>query len=152
MPESLGWLWDFTYGHPFLDGNGRTMLLVHLDLAYRAGFSIAWADTNKANYLAALSDEIKKPGRGILDAYLLQFKRDRLERSEWGKSVLSMKGLDGLDEDNQIDGDLTNAAVAEKYRQFEQQRGYTYESNDKVICKKCRANPCVCGSRKPKTP
>ena len=60
----------FAYGHPFLDGNGRTMLLVHLGLSYRAGFSISWADTSKAEYLGALSLEIDKPGRGVLDAYL----------------------------------------------------------------------------------
>lgn len=119
----------FAYGHPFLDGNGRTILLVHLELAYRAGFSIAWANTNKADYLTALSEEIKKPGVGILDAYMLQFKGERLERSEWGKSILSIKGLDGLDEDNQIEGDLTDAAVLEKYSQFQQQRGYTYTAH-----------------------
>ncbi|MEI6068708.1 MAG: Fic family protein [Methylococcaceae bacterium] len=116
----------FAYGHPFLDGNGRTMLLVHLELIYRAGFSITWADTNKAHYLTALSNEIDKPGLGILDTYLLKFKSDRLERNEWGKTILSIKGLDGLDADNQIIGDLTDPVVVEKYRQFEQQRGYSY--------------------------
>ncbi|MHB8253599.1 MAG: Fic family protein [Acidiferrobacter sp.] len=154
MSESPGLVMGFfAYGHPFLDGNGRTMLLVHLELAYRAGFSIAWADTSKADYLAALSDEIKKPGRGTLDAYLLPFKGDRLKRSEWGKSVLSIKGLDGLDEDNQIDGDLADAAVAEKYRQFEQQRGYAYEASGEVrVCEKCKANPCICRDKKPHKP
>jgi cell filamentation protein len=122
----------FAYGHPFLDGNGRTMLLVHLELIYRAGFSITWADTNKAHYLTALSNEIDNPGLGILDTYLLKFKSDRLERNEWGKKILSIKGLDGLDADNQIIGNLTDPVVAEKYRQFVQQRGYSYEhkSND----------------------
>ena len=118
----------FAYGHPFLDGNGRTMLLVHLELTYRAGFSICWADTNKAEYLEALSREIDKPGCGILDAYLLKFKGPRLDRNEWGKSILSMKGLDGLDEGNQIVGSLTDPAVQERYRQFEKQRGYAYQS------------------------
>jgi len=143
----------FAYGHPFLDGNGRAMLLVHLELAYRAGFSIAWVDTNKANYLAALSEEIKKPGVGILDAYLLQFKRGRLKRSEWGKGVLSIKGLDGMDEDNQIDGDLADTAVEKKYREFEHQRGYAYEAHDEmIVCKKCKANPCICENNKPRSP
>lgn len=93
MPESpglvMGW---FAYGHPFLDGNGRTMLLVHYELAYRAGFSIAWANINRADYLTALSDEIRKPGVEILDSCLLQFKGKQLERSEWGKSIIH-KGL-----------------------------------------------------------
>lgn len=28
----------FAYGHPFLDGNGRTMLIIHNELCHRAGF------------------------------------------------------------------------------------------------------------------
>lgn len=141
------------YGHPFLDGNGRTMLLVHLELAYRAGFSIAWAETNKVEYLASLSEEIRTPNRGILDAYLSKFKRMRLERDEWGKNILSVKGLDGLDDGNQVDGDLSDPAVADRYRQFEQRRGYTYQSLDdaEAICGKCNAAPCICGSSTPKS-
>lgn len=41
----------FAYAHPFLDGNGRSILLVHMELCFRAGFSIAWASTCKADYL-----------------------------------------------------------------------------------------------------
>ena len=135
----------FAYGHPFLDGNGRTMLLVHLELSYRAGFSISWANTSKAEYLSALSLEINKPGHGILDAYLLQFKCSRLERDEWGKNILSMKGLDGLDENNQIDGNLTDKDVQERYRKFEKQRGYVYQAIEiNPVCSTCGANPCIC--------
>lgn len=112
----------FAYGHPFLDGNGRTMLLVHIELAHRAGFSIAWEKSSKTDYLAALSNEIKAPGRGTLDAYLLQHKGPCLDREEWGAAILAMKGLDGQDENNRIDGDLSDAAVAERYREFEKQR------------------------------
>lgn len=118
----------FAYGHPFLDGNGRTMLLVHIELAHRAGFSIAWEKTKKSDYLSALSEEIMSPGRGILDAYLLQFKGQCINRKEWGASILSVKGLDGLDDANQVDGDLSDVTVAEKYRKFEEKRGYTYVS------------------------
>lgn len=116
----------FAFGHPFLDGNGRTMQLVHIELAHRAGFSIAWEKTEKTAYLKALTAEIELPGRGALDAYLLQFKGPRLDRKEWGALILGMKGLDGLDEDNRIDGDLSDPAVAERYREFEQRRGYRY--------------------------
>ena len=35
--EIMGYL---AYGHPFLDGNGRTIMTVHSVLAQRAGFSI----------------------------------------------------------------------------------------------------------------
>lgn len=52
------------FGHPFLDGNGRTMLLVHMELCHRAGFSIAWQRTNKSDYLNALTGEIESPGNG----------------------------------------------------------------------------------------
>lgn len=116
----------FAYGHPFLDGNGRTMLLVHMELAHRAGFSIAWERTKKSDYLSALSEEIMSPGRGILDAYLIQFKGPCIHRNEWGASILSVKGLDGLDNANQVDGDFSDVTVAAKYRKFEAKRGYTY--------------------------
>jgi fido (protein-threonine AMPylation protein) len=43
------------YGHPFLDGNDRTMT-VHTVLAQRAGFSIDWAATKKEAYLDAPSE------------------------------------------------------------------------------------------------
>lgn len=119
----------FAYGHPFLDGNGRAMLIVHSELCYRAGFAIDWSRTTKADYLDALSREIKNPIPGVLDSYLLQFKTDRLGRNDWGKNFFSINGLDGLDlnRDNHVEGDLSDAAVMEKYRQFEQQRGYTYQ-------------------------
>ena len=55
------------FGHPFLDGNGRTLLLVHSELCRRAGFSIDWPRTRKADYLAALTKEIESPGKDILD-------------------------------------------------------------------------------------
>ena len=116
----------FAYGHPFLDGNGRTMLLVHMELSHRAGFSINWTATNKTDYLHALSQEIKKPGCGILDTYLLQFKGPQVDRDAWGDRVQSIKGLDGLDDSNQVDGDLADPSVAEKYRRFDEQRGYSY--------------------------
>ncbi|CDQ10441.1 Cell filamentation protein [Acidithiobacillus ferrivorans] len=117
---------NFAFGHPFLDGNGRTMLLLHMELCYRAGFSIAWQDTNKDDYLNALSREIETPGKGILDAYLLQFKGPQLQRGSWGNSILLIKGLDGIDEINLVEGNLSDPAVAEKYRRYEAQRGYSY--------------------------
>ena len=48
--EVMGYL---AYGHPFLDGNGRTIMVVHLELCYRAGISIDWSATNKTDYLVA---------------------------------------------------------------------------------------------------
>ncbi|MCL2829864.1 MAG: Fic family protein [Betaproteobacteria bacterium] len=122
----------FAYGHPFLDGNGRTMLLIHMELSHRAGFSIDWAATRKTDYLHALSQEIEKPGCGILDSYLLQFKGPQVDRDAWGESVQSIKGLDGLDDANQVDGDLADPAVAEKYRRFDEQRGYSCDPDGRL--------------------
>ena len=116
----------FAYGHPFLDGNGRTMLLVHMELAYRAGFSIDWSATNKSDYLYALTREIESPGNGILDQYLTSFMGPRIERGQLAGSALSMRGLDGLDDENRIEGDLRDESVAEKYRQFDEARNYSY--------------------------
>lgn len=118
----------FAFGHPFLDGNGRTMLLVHMELCHRAGFSIAWGRTDKTEYLAALTQEIERPAAGALDAYLLQFKAPQLARGMWGAEIHSVRGLGGLDDDNQVDGDWSDPAIAEKYRLHELQRGYAYSS------------------------
>lgn len=62
--EIMGYL---AYGHPFLDGNGRTIMVVHGVLAQRANFSIDWAATGKADYLSALTRELDEPGKGHLD-------------------------------------------------------------------------------------
>ncbi len=59
----------FAHGHPFLDGNGRTIMVLHGVLAQRAGVSIDWAATNKNDYLKALTKELEDPHKGHLDAY-----------------------------------------------------------------------------------
>lgn len=121
--EAMGF---FAYGHPFLDGNGRTMFLVHMELCHRAGFSLAWGNTKKDDYLNALTQEIDTPGKGLLDAYLLQFKDKQLDRGSWGIGILAVKGLDGLDEGNQIDRDLSDPSVAEQYRKANEKHSYAY--------------------------
>lgn len=68
----------FAYGHPFLDGNGRTIMLIHRELAYRAGFSIKWETANVQDYLNALTNEIRNPARGELDDFLLPFRVSNL--------------------------------------------------------------------------
>lgn len=122
----------FAYGHPFLDGNGRTMLLVHMELSRRAGFSIDWSATHKKDYLHALSQEIETPARGILDTYLLQFRRLQVDRDVWSKSILEIKGRDGLDDSNQVDGDLADPTVSEKLRRFDEQRCYFNDGDERV--------------------
>lgn len=68
--EIMGYL---AYAHPFLDGNGRTLLVVHTELAERAGISVDWGATDKTEYLVALTRELDSPGKGHLDAYLKPF-------------------------------------------------------------------------------
>jgi cell filamentation protein len=114
----------FAFGHPFLDGNGRTMLLVHAELCRRAGFSILWHNTRKADYLRALTQEIASPVEHPLDAYLLQFIGDAQEKESWVQSANVLQGLDGGREPDQIGGDFSDPVVIAQYRQFERQRGY----------------------------
>ncbi len=119
----------FAYGHPFLDGNGRTMLIVHSELCHRAGFCIEWHRTRKADYLAALSAEIASPGKSILDAYLQPFVGLHQERQLWGGMIEALPGLDGQGTEDIIAGDYSDAEVSQKYRDFERQRGYRNESD-----------------------
>lgn len=114
----------FAFGHPFLDGNGRTMLIVHSELCHRAGFSIQWNRTSKSHYLKALSDEIASPNRGLLDQYVLPFVGARQNRAALTESVLEIRGLDGLSGLNKVEGNFDDAAVAGKYERFEHKRGY----------------------------
>ncbi|MDT8278730.1 Fic family protein [Roseomonas mucosa] len=58
------------YAHPFLDANGRTIMVVHADLTRRAGFHIDWSQIAKPEFLTALTTERRKPG-SALDALLL---------------------------------------------------------------------------------
>jgi cell filamentation protein len=112
----------FAYGHPFLDGNGRTMLVIHGELCHRAGFSIEWHRTSKTEYLQALSREVAAPGQGILDSYLRPFIETRKERSLWVAALAGMPGLGGQTVEDTIEGPNSDASVAQRYREFEQQR------------------------------
>lgn len=83
--------------HPFLDGNGRTILLVFTELCYRAGFSIDWSQTSKDGYLAALSAEILNPSQRPLDEYLNPYVIAAAKRKDWPALIGGIQGLDGLD-------------------------------------------------------
>lgn len=114
----------FAYGHPFLDGNGRTMLLVHAQLCQRAGFSILWQNTRKNDYLQALTGEIASPGKGILDCYLLEFIGPAQTTQSWVSAVATLQGLGGTRAQDEIVGSVHDPAVLAQYQQFERQRGY----------------------------
>lgn len=66
-------LGELAHSHPFLDGNGRTIMTVHSELCRRANIAIDWIKTNKEDYLKALTKELENPGKGHLDAYLKPF-------------------------------------------------------------------------------
>lgn len=117
--EVMGW---FAFGHPFLDGNGRTMLIIHSELCHRAGFCIEWQRTRKTEYLAALSAEIASPGQGLLDGYLLSFVGAARERQRWGGAIDGIRGLDGRSIEDAVDGEYTDVRVMQKYQAFEMSR------------------------------
>ena len=68
--EIMGYL---AYAHPFLEGNGRTILVVHGELARRAEISIDWRAMPHRDYLAALTRELAHPNQGLLDAVMQPF-------------------------------------------------------------------------------
>lgn len=67
----------FAYGHPFLDGNGRTIFLVHMELCRRRGCSIQWSRVDRDHYLEALTQELAHPDEGVLDFFLRPFLTNR---------------------------------------------------------------------------
>jgi cell filamentation protein len=121
--EVMGYL---AYGHPFLDGNGRTIMVVHSVLAQRAGFSIDWTATSKPDYLNALAKELDNPGTGILDAYLKPFMGEAIAYNRLAAEIGRAPGLDGnADEQsglNKVLGKTSEPAVQARYEQQELRR------------------------------
>ncbi|GAK46644.1 filamentation induced by cAMP protein Fic [Tepidicaulis marinus] len=79
---------QLAHAHPFLEGNGRTILAVHSEITRRAGVSIDWARTNKQDYLRALTAELEQPGKGKLDEYLKPFVERKAATLEKTAEVL----------------------------------------------------------------
>jgi cell filamentation protein len=117
--EIMGYL---AYAHPFLDGNGRAIMLIHAVLAQRAGFSIDWAATSKADYLSALTNELDNPGKGHLDAYLKPFVREPITGARLAEQIVGAPGLDGTDEQNEVLGATSEPALKSRYEQQELKR------------------------------
>jgi cell filamentation protein len=113
--EIMGYL---AFGHPFLDGNGRTIMTVHSVLAQRAGFSIDWAATAKDAYLDALTKEIENPPKGHLDAYLKPFMRGPIAYEQLATTIVQAPGLDGSVHDaalNEVLGTTEEPAIKAQY-------------------------------------
>jgi len=121
--EVMGYL---AYGHPFLEGNGRTIMVVHSVLADRAGLRIDWAATGKEDYLSALTREIDRPGKGELDAYLKPFIR-KAAKDGIAASVAAAPGLDG-NTDNAVLGDTRDPELRARYEAQEMKRRRAEES------------------------
>ena len=64
----------FAHSHPFLEGNGRTILTIYAELCRRGGFHIEWEAIGKAPFLQALTDELLKPGSSM-DEFLSPYIR-----------------------------------------------------------------------------
>jgi len=93
-------------------------MVVHSVLAQRAGFSIDWSKTDKADYLAALTKELDTPGIGILDNYLKPFMGEAIDYEKLAGSVLQAPGLDGKSPDeNVVLGKTSEPTVQAQYEQ-----------------------------------
>lgn len=111
------------YAHPFLDGNGRTIMIIYAVLSKRAGFSINWSATDKAGYLSALTKELDEPGKGHLDAYFSGFMHDAVPADRMADELVQVAGLDGTDEQNQVLGKTSDPALKARYEQQRSKRG-----------------------------
>ena len=82
MPRQPGMIFaELAYAHPFLEGNGRTILAVHAELARRSAISVDWRAVPVRDYLIELTKEIVLPGSGLLDGFLAPFVRPNPDRT-----------------------------------------------------------------------
>lgn len=61
------------YAHPFLDGNGRTILTIHSEIMRRNNLHVEWEETNHSDFLNVLTEDLHNPGQNIFDRYLDKF-------------------------------------------------------------------------------
>jgi cell filamentation protein len=90
--EVMGYL---AHAHPFLDGNGRTLMVTHIMLAARAGISIAWPATDRQQYIECLTQELNEPGKGHLDRYLEPFIGTSIGMDNLPAQIMAISGLRG---------------------------------------------------------
>jgi cell filamentation protein len=70
--EVFGYL---AHAHPFLEGNGRTILTIFAELSRRSGFHVEWEAIDKAGFLDTLTKELLQPGKGIMDQLVVPHVR-----------------------------------------------------------------------------
>ena len=112
--EVMGYL---AFGHPFLDGNGRTIMTVHSAMAQRAGLSVDWPATDQIAYLNALTGELENPGKGLLDNYLKPFIGKGVAHDRLAARISAAPGIDGSAEAqaNEVLGDVAEPDVKAQY-------------------------------------
>ena len=71
--EVFGYL---AHAHPFLEGNGRTILTIFADPSRRAGFRVAWEEIDEDLFLKTLTDELLQLGKARMDGLVLPFVRE----------------------------------------------------------------------------
>jgi cell filamentation protein len=86
-------------------------------LAQRAGFSIDWSQASKDDDLRVLSQELDRPGKGILDAYLKPFIRDPIAYEKLAESIALAPGIGGSDvTTNEVLGEANEPSVKARYK------------------------------------
>ena len=123
----------FAWGHPFLDGNGRAMLLVRAELCHRAGFAIDWRATQKTPYLEALTLELAEPQGKHLDRYMLPLVFPALTAVNLLEQLNALPGLDGLDDaaDQNIAYQEDDQRAISSYLEMKRARGEPVD--DKLV-------------------
>lgn len=86
------------------------MLLVHSELCHRAGISINWTGSRKADYLEALTQELLRPNDQPLDAYLRPLLGDAPAKRTLLEQLVALPGLDGRGGDAGQELDVAYAA------------------------------------------
>jgi len=116
----------FAWGHPFLDGNGRTMVVVHTELMARAKLMINWGASSKDAYLEALTREIESPRDHALDDYLKPLVEPLPRGYVWIDAIRSLPGLDGSLDDigADVSYDAGDPEGARRYAQAQERRQY----------------------------
>lgn len=77
--EVFGYL---AHAHPFLEGNGRTILTIFAELTRRSGFHVEWESIDKVQFLETLTRELLEPGKAIMDGLVLSYARDGVLSAE----------------------------------------------------------------------
>lgn len=58
------------YSHPFLDGNGRSLLLVHSEMLRRSSAHIEWENVDPEAFLSTLTIDLQHPNNNHLNEFL----------------------------------------------------------------------------------